>query len=154
MTNGTHEDEYISAALAGQMLGVSTRQALRYASGPHSVIRSRQIGRLRRLHRGDVAALAEQRALPTDEGTPSRLVQPATLSVKVEDQYRELQSAAHTIGMLEERVRHLEGQLAQRPLLEDHSALKAERDALTTERDTLRRELEQTRRPWWKRLLG
>ena len=62
------------------------------------------------------------------------------------DQERaKVESAAHTIGQLEERIRHLQAERDARPLLEDHAALQAERDRL-------RLEVERLRRPWWKRL--
>src|SRR5918997_6762348 len=128
MTNGTQpEDEYIDANAAAELLGVSPRQALRYAAD--GIIQSRHVGRRVFLHRGDVQDLAEQRAVPNVEQAAGRLVQTSALSVRVEEQQRELVQAAHTIGVLEERVRQLEAQLSQRPLLEDHSRLQAEREA-------------------------
>src|ERR687886_501253 len=104
MTNGEQPDEaYIDAAAAADLLGVSPRQALRYAAGPDAVIRSRRVGRRVLLCLEDVQALADQRAVPQVDGAAAgRLVQASTLSVRVEEQQRELVQAAHTIGVLEE----------------------------------------------------
>ncbi len=152
------EDEYIGAAAAAEILSVSQRQALRYAVGPDAAIRSQRVGRRVLLNHADVQALAEQRAFPREPDTPDRpagrMVHSSTVTARYEEITDKLTNAAHSIGTLEERVRQLQAQLDSRPLLEDHTAIQAERDALRAQRDELQRQLAAAQRPWWKKFLG
>ena len=153
MTN----DEWLTAQAAGELLGLSPRQVQRYGADPDEQIRTQQDGRRVLYHAEDIRALAERRLASTqrvNDATSRSLSRPNEWKDRYEAANQQLLKAAHTIGELEERTRHMEAQLAQRPLLEDHAALKAERDTLLAEVGQLRAELERARRPLWRRILG
>ncbi len=147
MSNGAHEDEYIDAAAAGAILGVSPRQAMRYGYGPQAPVRTSRLGRRVLFHAGDVQALAEhlstqRRAPQTDRAEMVRFVDVFDYLRERDRRIAELEDelkAAHR------RIGQLEGEQQTVNLLRDELAtLKAERDA----------EEPQESRPWWRRLFG
>jgi chromosome segregation ATPase len=138
--------EWLNPTAAAAILGVSTRQAQRLCAD--AAVRMRREQRPYLYHAGDVAQLGEQRAQQAQRVTDatSRVVsRPDEWRARYDQERAKVESAAHTIGQLEERVRQLEAQRDARPLLEDHAALRAERDRLAAE-------VEHLRRPWWKKL--
>jgi chromosome segregation ATPase len=164
MTDDT--DEYITAVAAGAILGVSPRQAQRYGADPEANVRTRQEGRRVLYHAEDIRRVAAER-----EASQQRVIDATSHSMSRPNEWRErydqaqakLEAAAHTIGELEERLRQtterhqerihqLETERDARPLLEDHTTLKAEHDALSREVERLRTELQRAQRPWWRRL--
>ncbi len=153
MTN----DEWLTAHAAGAILGLSPRQVQRYGADPEEHIRTHHDGRRVLYHAEDIRALAERRLASAERvnaATSRSLSRPNEWKDRYEAANQQLIKAAHTIGELEERVRHLEAQRDARPLLEDHMALRMERDTLAAEVDQLRGELERARRPLWRRILG
>jgi len=153
----THDDaaphEWMTPQAAAAVLGVSTRQAQRLCAD--AAIRMRRDQRPYLYHAGDVGQLGERRAQDAQRVTDatSRVVsRPDEWRARYDQERAKVESAAHTIGQLEERVRALEAQRDARPLLEDHAAMRAQRDALTVDVERLRREVERARRPWWKRM--
>ena len=156
-----HDVEWLTAQAAGELLGLSARQVQRYGADPSEHIRTRQERRRVLYHADDIRALGARRLASQQRvtnATSHSMSRPNEWKARYDDANQQLIKAAHTIGELEERirsmetrhverVRELEEQLAQRPLLEDHTALKAERDQLQAA-------LERLRRPWWKRLLS
>ena len=146
MTN----NEWLTAHAAGELLGLSARQVQRYGADPDEHMRTRQERRRVLYHAEDIRALAERRLASAQRVNDARsrsMARPNEWKDRYEAANQQLIRAAHTIGELEERVRHLEAQRDARPLLEDHAALSAERDRLAAERDQLRAELERIRRP-------
>lgn len=146
-------DEWLTAQAAAVVLDVSTRQAQRLCAD--AGIRMRREQRPYLYHAGDVANLGEQRtqdAQRVTDATSHVVSRPSEWQVRYDQERAKVESAAHTIGQLEERVRQLEAQRDARPLLEDHATLRAERDALASETERLRLEVERASRPWWKRL--
>ncbi len=150
MTNGTHEDEYIDAAAAGEILGKSKRQAQRYGEGDGAPVRTRHEGRRVLYHAGDVRALAEQ--IREKEQAPRQQRAEMVRFVDVFDYLRERDAR---IAQLEEELKHahrrigqLEGEQQTVALLRDELA------ALKAERDTEQPPEVPEPAPWWKRLFG
>ena len=153
MADDATPDEWVTPDAAAALLGVSKRQAQRLLDDGQ--VRSRRTQRPYLYHVAEVRALAEQRtaaAQRVTDATSHVVSRPNEWQVRYDQERTKVESAAHTIGQLEERVRQLEGQRDARPLLEDHATLRAERDQLAAEVERLRAEVEQVRRPWWRRL--
>lgn len=155
MTDDAAPYEWLTPDAAAAILGVSKRQAQRLCDeGKVRTIRDR---RPFLYHAGDVQALAERRASDEQrviDATSHVVSRPSEWQVRYDQERTKVESAAHTIGQLEERVRQLEAQRDARPLLEDHASLRAERDMLVAEVERLRAEAERARRPWWRKLFA
>ncbi|HSH78189.1 MAG TPA: hypothetical protein VLA19_06625 [Herpetosiphonaceae bacterium] len=133
------EDEYITAAAAGEILGVSYRQAMRY--GAKGQIRTRAEGRRFMYHAGDVRTLAaaqQSRRQRVDSGATRSMSRPSEWKTKYEEANAAVISAAHRIGQLEQEVEQLRQEIARRPTPEAYAELQAKLQ-----------QLEAPRR-WWK----
>lgn len=143
------DDEYITAAAAGDILGVSYRQAMRY--GSKGQIRMRTEGRRFMYHAGDVRALAEQQRASrqrVDSGATRSMSRPNEWKTKYEETNAAVISAAHRIGQLEQEVAQLRQELARRPSAEAYAELEGKYQQLLQ----IQAEAEPATppRPWWK----
>ena len=137
------EGEYITAAAAGDILGVSYRQAMRY--GAKGQIRTRTEGRRFMYHAGDVRALAEQQQSSRQRvtgGATRSMSRPNEWKTKYDEANTAVISAARRIGQLEQEVEQLRQELTHRPTAEAYAALEGKYNEL--------RQLTAAPRPWWK----
>jgi hypothetical protein len=152
MANGTHEDEYISAAAAGEILGVSPRQAMRY--GASEKVRTILDGRRILYHAGDVRALAhehQQRRQRVNDTTTRGMSRPNEWRTKYEEANEALLAAAHKIGALEQQIKQLQDEVARRPTTEAYAALEARYNELRQLQAPAEPEAPAaSSRPWWK----
>ena len=149
------DDEYIPVEEVAAMLGVKIRQAARYGER----VRTKMVGRRMIYHRGDVQAIADERAAQqaaATRGEPYKAhvsSQPRADIVPASELLNMVSDLQNKLLVMSHRVGELEGQLQQRLLPDEAAHLRETLAALEAERDTLRAELERMRRPWWKRLL-
>jgi hypothetical protein len=145
------DDEYISAAAAGEILGVSPRQAMRYGAGDD--IRRRVEGRKFFYHTGDVQALAAKhqgrRQRVTD--ATSHMSRPNEWRTKYEEANEKVIAAARAIGQLEQQVAQLQAEVAQRPSADAYAELETRYQQLLQ----LQQEAEPPKAPatpnaWWQ----
>ncbi len=118
------EDEYISAAAAGEILGVSPRQAMRYGAGDD--IRRRMEGRQFFYHAGDVRTLAAKHQGRRERVTnaTSHMSRPNEWRTKYEEANEKVIAAARAIGQLEQQVSALQAEVARRPSAEAYAELE------------------------------
>ena len=93
-----------------------------------------------------MAALADE--LGSIKRQPTSQINPAeALLGYVERLRQETNQLNSVIGQLQEQLRH-------RPMLEDYTAIQAERDTLSRRVAELEAALKEAQRPWWRRLWG
>ncbi len=156
--------DYLHVEEVADLLGVSKRQATRYAKK----VRTLQDGRRIMYHRGDVEKLAQERDVKHDR--PLALHTEIMPPGKIADLLRETQTRNEQISrdnvQLTERLKAQQQRADQaeqqhRQLLEDKdetsrqmSLAQARADAAEAEAERLRAELERLRRSWWRRLFS
>ncbi len=139
------DEEYISAADAGELLGVSARQAMRYGAGDDAPVRTRRDGRRVLFHAEDVQELAAQ--LKDRRDGPRQQRAEMVRFVDIFDYLRErdvrIKELEEQLAIAQRYIGQLEGTQETVKLLRDELAmLKAEEPP------------EPARRSWWQRLLG
>ena len=179
------DEDYITVEDAASILRVTTRQVNRYGKGNPPKIRTQRAGKRLLYHAGDVDALADELGAVRSVAPPAAKAELVPLGEMLQYQREREQDHARHVndlqGQLQQaarRVGELEAQLAPRPLMEDHTAIRAERDALAAENERIRAELDtrqerqgpsvnvqeppaepepaapEPRRSWWQRLIG
>ncbi len=170
---------YIPVEDVADLLGVSQRQATRYAKK----VRTQQDGRRIMYHRADVERLAQERGVKHDRplAVQTEVIPPGRLLDIITQQQRELDRLNRDNGRLQQQVETAEQQQRQLQLDTDETrrqlaefeerakaaeatAVEAERlrqelvaelETAATMRDALADEVAQLlRRSWWRRLLG
>lgn len=153
---------YVPVGEVADLLGVSQRQATRYASK----VRTQQDGRRILYHRGDVEQLAQERGAKHDR--PLAVHTEVMPQGEIADLLREThakneqlnQQVGRLTGLLDAQQQRAQlAEQTQRQLSVDIDETRRQRDELEAraaaaeaERDQLRAELEQVRRSWWQRL--
>jgi chromosome segregation ATPase len=155
---------YIPVEDVADLLGVSQRQATRYAKK----VRTQQDGRRILFHRGDVKRLAQERDVKHDRplAVHTEVIPPGRLLELITQQQHEITRISRDNGELAERLR-TQVQRAEvadhdrQKLLEDKdetsrqmSQAQARADAAEAEVERLRATLERLRRSWWRRLFS
>jgi HAMP domain-containing protein len=155
---------YIPVEDVADLLGVSQRQATRYAKK----VRTQQDGRRILFHRGDVERLAQERDVKHDRplAVHTEVIPPGRLLELITQQQHEITRISRDNGELAERLR-TQVQRAEvadhdrQKLLEDKdetsrqmSQAQARADAAEAEVERLRATLERLRRSWWRRLFS
>ena len=148
MTNGDHEDEYITVEAARARLRVTARQVQRHAANGR--VRSRHAGRKLLVHREDVEVLAQELGADTRPDPPQEGELVAEVG-PVMDYVRELTGQ---LLVMTRRVGELEGQLQHRLLPADEAMLRQELTEAQARIKALEEENKRLQRPWWRRLLG
>ena len=155
---------YIQVEDVAELLGVSKRQATRYAEK----VRTQQDGRRIMYHRGDVEKLAQERDVKHDRplAVHTEVIPPGRLLDIITQQQKDLERISRDNGQLAERLqtqqqRAEQAEQGQRKLLEDSdetsrqmSLTQARADTAEAEAERLRLELERLRRSWWRRLFS
>ena len=155
---------YIQVEDVAELLGVSKRQATRYAEK----VRTQQDGRRIMYHRADVEKLAQERGAKQDRplAVHTEVLPPGRLLDMLTQQQHEIARLSRDNGQLAERLQTQQQRMEQadhdrQKLLEDKdetsrqvSLAQTRADAAETEAERLRGELERMRRSWWRRLLG
>ena len=155
---------YIPVEDVAELLGVSKRQATRYAEK----VRTQQDGRRIMYHRGDVERLAQERDVKHDRplAVHTEVIPPGRLLDIITQQQQDNMRISRENGELGERLkaeqqRADQAEQSQRQLLEDKdetsrqmSLAQTRADAAETEAERLRGELEQARRSWWRRFFN
>jgi len=155
---------YIQVEDVAELLGVSKRQATRYAEK----VRTQQDGRRIMYHRADVETLAQERGAKHDRplAVHTEVLPPGRLLDMLTQQQHEIARLSRDNGQLAERLQTQQQRMEQadhdrQKLLEDKdetsrqvSLAQTRADAAETEAERLRGELERMRRSWWRRLLG
>lgn len=142
------DDEYISTQEASDLLHLSERSVLRYASGARPRIRTRKYTGSKRLffHRGDVQALAEEigaarRPLPEPREKPAMMPTGEVLQyLKSRDE--ELREAQRALAAAMAEMGHARGELERKRLIDTQlQEVASERDSLRSEITKLRARL-------------
>ena len=155
---------YIPVEDVADLLGVSQRQATRYAKK----VRTQQDGRRILYHRGDVERIAQERGTKHERplAVHTEVLPPGRLLDILTQQQHEIARLSHDNGQLTERLQMQQQRAdlveqAQRQLTLDTDETRrqlAEAEARAkvaeAEAERLRLELEQARRSWWRRLLS
>ena len=155
---------YLPVEDVADLLGVSKRQATRYAEK----VRTQQDGRRIMYHRGDVERLAQERDVKHDRplAVHTEVIPPGRLLDIITQQQQDNMRISRENGELAERLkaeqqRADQAEQAQRKLLEDSdetsrqmSQAQARATTAEAEAERLRLELERLRRSWWRRLFS
>lgn len=155
---------YIPVEDVADLLGVSKRQATRYAEK----VRTQQDGRRILFHRGDVERLAQERDVKHDRplALHTEVIPPGRLLDIITQQQQDNMRISRENGELAERLQSQQQRAEQaeqqhRQLLEDKdetsrqmSLAQARADAAEAEAERLRAELERLRLSWWRRLFS
>ena len=155
---------YIPVEDVADLLGVSQRQATRYATK----VRTQQDGRRILFHRGDVERLAQERDVKHDRplALHTEVIPPGRLLDIITQQQQDNMRISRENGELAERLqaqlqRVEQAEQQHRQLLEDKdetsrqmSLAQSRADAAEAEAERLRAELERLRRSWWRRLFS
>jgi regulator of replication initiation timing len=155
---------YIPVEDVADLLGVSQRQATRYAKK----VRTQQDGRRIMYHRADVEKLAQERGAKHDRplAVHTEVIPPGRLLDIITQQQQDNMRISRENGELAERLkaeqqRADQAEQAQRKLLEDSdetsrqmSQAQARATTAEAEAERLRLELERLRRSWWRRLFS
>lgn len=152
------DELYMTVEDASAVLGVTTRQVNRYGKGDPPKIRTYRAGKRLLYSRDDVESLADDlgvmRTVGAQQPAKAELVPLGEMlryqREREQDHDRHVNDLQGQLQQAAKRVGELEAQLAQRPLLADHTALQSERDVLAAENTRLRAALDKTR-PWWLR---
>ncbi len=135
------------------MLGVSIRQASRYASK----VRTERVNQRVLFHRGDILEQARLKGIEHEARERAATYHP-------KPQKTDLVPAGDMLEYIRERDRQLaevQAQLNQALLeigrlqgqLQEHQQIRQQLTDIQAERDELKQVIQQAR-PWWKRLLG
>jgi hypothetical protein len=147
MTNGeqnTPQDaEYIDAATAGEILGVSPRQAMRYGAGSDAPVRTSRDGRRVFFHAGDVRALAQE--LESRKHAPPR---PRAELMPTGEIFNYLRERDARVKELEEQLAAAHRRIGQLEGVQE--TIKLLRDELAG----LKGEDRGPQLPWWRRMFS
>ena len=155
---------YIQVEDVAELLGVSKRQATRYAEK----VRTQQDGRRIMYHRADVEKLVQERGIKHDRplAVHTEVIPPGRLLDIITQQQQDNMRISRENGELAERFkaeqqRADQAEQAQRKLLSDSdetsrqmSQAQARATTAEAEAERLRLELERLRRSWWRRLFS
>jgi len=153
---------YIPVEDVADLLGVSKRQATRYAEK----VRTQQDGRRIMYHRADVEKLAQERGAKQDRplAVHTEVIPPGRLLELITQQQHEITRISRDNGVVAERLRTQQQRMEQadhdrQKLLEDKDETSRQvsqalerAEAAEAEAQRLRLELERMRRSWWRRL--
>jgi small-conductance mechanosensitive channel len=154
------EEHYIPVEEVAVILGVTIRQASRYADR----VRTRKAGKRVLFHKGDIDAVAEEKRIEDAARGEARKYEPPKSKTelvpvgemldylrerdaKIDQQQQQLIAAARRIG-------ELEVQLQQRLLPEDAQHLRQRLAEVEAQATQLHAELERKNKSWWERLFG
>lgn len=157
-------DVYIQVEDVASILGVSLRQATRYAKK----VRTQQDGRRILYHRADVEKLSQERDAKHDRPLAIRteVMPPGQIADLLKESQARNEQLSHDVGRLTglleaQQQRTQLAEQAQRQLALDtdetrRHVVELETRAKTAEAEAerLRAELEQARRSWWRRLFN
>lgn len=145
------DEEYISVEEVAAIMGLSIRQASRYASK----VRTERINQRVLFHRGDVMEQArlkgiehearERAATYKPKVTKTDLVPVGEMLEYIRDRDRQLAEVQTQLNQALLEIGRLQGQLTE------HQQLQQQLMDIQTERDELKQTMERAR-PWWRRL--
>lgn len=146
------DEEYISVEEVAAIMGLSIRQASRYASK----VRTERINQRVLFHRGDVMEQArlkgiehevrERAATYQPKATKADLVPAGDMLEYIRERDRQLAEVQAQLNQALLEIGRLQGQLT------DHQQIRQQLTDIQSERDELKQAMERAR-PWWRRIL-
>ncbi|PLS79746.1 MAG: hypothetical protein CYG59_11650 [Chloroflexi bacterium] len=147
------DEEYISVEEVASIMGLSVRQASRYAAK----VRTERINQRVLFHRDDVMEQArlkgiehearERAATYQPKPTKTDLVPAGEMLEYIRERDRQLAEVQAQLNQALLEIGRLQGQLT------DHQQIRQQLTDIQSERDELKQAMERAR-PWWRRILG
>ncbi len=147
------DEEYISVEEVAAIMGLSVRQASRYAAK----VRTERINQRVLFHRDDVMEQArlkgiehearERAATYQPKPTKTDLVPAGEMLEYIRERDRQLAEVQAQLNQALLEIGRLQGQLT------DHQQIRQQLTDIQSERDELKQAMERAR-PWWRRILG
>lgn len=146
-------DDYISVEEVAAIMGLSIRQASRYAAK----VRTERVNHRVLFHRGDILEQARLKGIEQEareraasyqpKASKTDLIPAGEMLEYIRERDRQLADVQAQLNQALLEIGRLQGQLT------DHQQIQKQLSDIQAERDQLKQVIQQAR-PWWKRLTG